>query len=91
MVVMVATEAFRQRQLRELPRSAAIGHQVSDPTRAQRNRLARDQIVAGDAVRSARRLGIRIIEVDRTQDAGAIADIVADHFRPYLPPAAAVG
>lgn len=86
MVVMVVTEAFRQRQLRELPRAATIGHQVSDPARAQRNRLARDQIVADEAVRSARRLGIPVIEVDGTRDADAIAEIVADHFRPYLPP-----
>ncbi|MEV4001703.1 hypothetical protein [Actinomadura sp. NPDC049753] len=87
MVVMVPTEAFRDRQLRELTRAAAIGHRVSDPVRAQRNRLERDRLVADDAVRSARRLGIRVIEVDGTRDADAVADIVADHFQPYLPPA----
>jgi hypothetical protein len=76
-------ECRPQRQLRELPGAAAISHPVSDPARAQRNRLARDRIVAGDAVSSALRLGIRVIEVDGTHDAGAIADIVADHFRPY--------
>ncbi|XVQ10706.1 hypothetical protein ACQP1W_50805 [Spirillospora sp. CA-255316] len=86
MVVMVPTEAFRARQVRALDRAAAIGHDVSDPARAQRNRLERDRLVAEDAVRSARRLGIRVIEVDGTRGAEAIADIVADHFRPYLPP-----
>jgi hypothetical protein len=86
MVVMVATEEFRQHQLRALPRAAAFSHQVSDPARAQRNRLARDHLVAEDAASSARRLGIRVIEVDGTHDADAIASIVADHFRPYLPP-----
>lgn len=86
MVVMVPTEALRERQLRELPRTAGVGHGVSDPARAQRNRLGRDRLVADDAVRSARRLGIRVIEVDGTRDADAVADIVADHFRPYLPP-----
>jgi hypothetical protein len=85
MAVMVPTEAFRDRQLRELARAAAVGHGVSDPARAQRNRLERDRLVADDAVRSARRLGIRVIEVDGTRDADAIAGIVADHFRPYLP------
>jgi 2-phosphoglycerate kinase len=85
MVVMVPTEAFRDRQLRELPRAAAIGSRVSDPARAQRNRLERDRLVADDAVRSARRHGIRVIEVDGASGADAIADIVADHFRPYLP------
>ncbi|MFF5263836.1 hypothetical protein ACFY4C_33335 [Actinomadura viridis] len=86
MVVMVPGEAFRDRQLRELPRASTIGHGLSDPARAQRNRLERDRLVTDDAVRSARRLGIRVIEVDGTRDADAVADIVADHFRPYLPP-----
>jgi hypothetical protein len=89
MAVMVATEEFRQRQLRDLPRAATLSQQVSDPARGQRNRLARDRIVAEDAASSARRLGIRVIEVDGTHDPNAIAGIVADHFRPYLPPRAA--
>lgn len=89
MAVMVATEEFRQRQLRDLPRAATFSQQVSDPARGQRNRLARDRIVAEDAASSARRLGVRVIEVDGTYDANAIAGIVADHFRPYLPPPAA--
>ena len=89
MTVMVATEEFRQRQLRDLPRAATFSQQVSDPARGQRNRLARDRIVAEDAASSARRLGIRVIEVDGTHDANAIAGIVADYFRPYLPPPAA--
>lgn len=89
MAVMVATEEFRQRQLRDLPRAATFSQQVSDPARGQRNRLARDRIVAEDAASSARRLGIRVIEVDGTHDANAVAGIVADHFRPYLPPSAA--
>jgi hypothetical protein len=87
MVVMVPTAAFRDRQVRELSRAAAVGAGVSDPERAQRNRLERDRLVADDAVRSARRLGIRVLEIDGTLDADAVADLVADHFRPYLPPA----
>ncbi|NJP94508.1 hypothetical protein HCN51_34560 [Nonomuraea sp. FMUSA5-5] len=86
MVVMVPTAEFRARQVRELPRAAAAPAGVSDPDRAQRNRLERDRLVAEDAVRSARRLGIRVIEVDGTLGAGAVADLVAEHFRPYLPP-----
>ncbi|GAA3671366.1 hypothetical protein GCM10022224_039510 [Nonomuraea antimicrobica] len=86
MVVMVPTEAFRAWQVRSLPRAATFDHEVSDPVRAQRNRLERDRLVADDAVRSARRLGVRVIEVDGSRDADAVADLVADHFRPYLPP-----
>lgn len=86
MVVMVPTRAFRDRQLDELPRAATVGRGVSDPERAQRNRLERDRLVADDAVHAAQRLGVRVIEVDGSRDARAIADIVADHFSPYLPP-----
>jgi hypothetical protein len=86
MIVMVPTTKFRQQQLRAMPRAATFSHQVSDPERAQRNRLERDRLVAEDAVDTARRLGIRVIEVDGAHDAEAMADIVADHFEPYLPP-----
>lgn len=86
MVVLVPAHEFRLHQLRVLPRAAAFSHRVSDPGRAQQNRLARDRLVADDAVRSARNLGIRVLEVDGTRDAEAIADIVADHFSPYLAP-----
>jgi hypothetical protein len=82
MVVMVATEEFRQRQLRDLPRAASVHPNVSDPTRAQQNRLARDRLVTEDAVRCARRQGIPVIDVDGTRD----ANTVANYFRRYLPP-----
>ncbi|MFI7690609.1 hypothetical protein ACIBQ6_16160 [Nonomuraea sp. NPDC049655] len=84
MIVMVPSEAFRQRQLRELPRAGSLRLQVSDPERAQENRLARDRLVADEAVRSACRLGIRVLEVDGSDDAEVVADTVADHFSSYL-------
>ena len=85
MVVMVPTEEFRQHQIRVLPRAARLGATVSDPERGQQQRLARDRLVAADAVRSAREHGIRVIKVDGSQDANAVAGIVARHFRHYLP------
>ncbi|MET7330479.1 hypothetical protein [Nonomuraea sp. NPDC005650] len=85
MIVMVPSEEFRRRQLRELPRAATFHLQVSDPERAQRNRIARDRLVAEEAVRSARRVGVRVLEVDGSDDAEVVADIVADHFSTYLP------
>ncbi|AUI57535.1 hypothetical protein [Amycolatopsis sp. BJA-103] len=84
MIVMVPTGDFREHQLRVLPRAAAIAHHVSDPERAQRNRIARDRLVAEDAVRAAKALGIRVLEVDGSRDAEAVADVVAEHFGPYL-------
>ncbi|HEY3465299.1 MAG TPA: hypothetical protein VGL47_09220 [Amycolatopsis sp.] len=80
MVVMVPTEEFRQHQLSTLPRAAKFTPNVSDPVRAQRNRIARDRLLAEDAVRRARRLGIRVLEIDGSADAEAVADTVAGHF-----------
>ena len=87
MIVMVPTEEWRQHQVLVLPRAVARVQQASDPQRAQRNRIARDRLVAEHAVRSARALGMRVITVDGSVDADHIADIVADHFSPYLPSA----
>ncbi|MFD5249190.1 hypothetical protein ACFWIW_31915 [Amycolatopsis sp. NPDC058340] len=84
MIVLVPTDEFREHQLRVLPRAAAVTHRVSDPERAQRNRVERDRLVAEDAVRSAEKLGIRVVWVDGSKDAEAIADVVAGHFGPYL-------
>jgi hypothetical protein len=81
----VPTEEFRQYQLSQLPRAGNFSHQVSDPELAQRNRIARDRLIAEDAVRNARRLNIRVIEVDGTHDATAMAGMVAEHFREFLP------
>lgn len=80
MVVMVATEEFRQHQLATLPRAGKLGNTVSDPERGHRNRVERDRLVAEDAVKSAVAQGIAVVEVDGSRDAGQIADVVAKHF-----------
>jgi hypothetical protein len=85
MVVMVATEEFREQQRLRLPRAGALRSDVSDPALAQRNRIARDRLLAEDAVRQARQLDIRVIEVDGSRDAEAMADGVAEHFQEFLP------
>jgi hypothetical protein len=84
MLVMVPTEEFRRHQTRVLPRAGRLGATVSDPDRGQRQRLARDRLLAADAVRDAREHGIRVVEVDGHQDADAVASTVAEHFRRYL-------
>ncbi|TQS45898.1 hypothetical protein [Cryptosporangium phraense] len=85
MVVMVPTEEFRLYQMRRLPRASNIRRNVSDPDLAQHNRIARDLLIADDAVAQAKRLHIRVIEVDGSRDVHAIASLVADHFREFLP------
>ncbi|GAB2908350.1 hypothetical protein [Streptomyces mayteni] len=84
MVVLVPTEEFRRHQLQTHPRAGALNVPVSDPARAQANRVARDRLIAEDAARHARRLGIRVIEVDGTLDATEVASTVAEQFAPYL-------
>ncbi|WP_344658444.1 hypothetical protein [Catenulispora subtropica] len=88
MVVMVPTEEFRSHQLATLPRAGAMGGRFSDPDRAQANRIGRDRLVGEDAAHRAAVLGIRVLRVDGSRDAESIADDVADHFAPFLAPAA---
>jgi 2-phosphoglycerate kinase len=83
-VFLVPSEPFRQRQLRELPRAGTFSHNVSDPERAQANRLERDRLLAVDVMESARAHGLRVIEVDGSLSVGGLANVVADHFSPWL-------
>ncbi|MBF9130821.1 hypothetical protein I0C86_17910 [Plantactinospora sp. S1510] len=85
MVVLVPSEEFRLYQIDRLPRAGRVGSPVSDPQLAQRNRIERDRLIGEDAVRSAQRLNIPVIEVDGTRDARAVADLVAAQFAPFLP------
>ncbi|GIJ44081.1 hypothetical protein Val02_09670 [Virgisporangium aliadipatigenens] len=80
MVVLVPTEEWRRHQAATLPRAAAFGADLPDPAAARRKRLERDRILAADAAERARALGVRVIEVDGSRDAGAVADEVADRF-----------
>ncbi|MEU5921399.1 hypothetical protein [Streptomyces sp. NPDC047141] len=84
MVVLVPTEEFRRHQIRTLPRAGSLNVPVTDSARAQANRVDRDRLIARSAAQNARRLGIRVIEVDGALNATAVAAEVAEHFAPYL-------
>ncbi|MGX6603734.1 hypothetical protein ACWKSP_16545 [Micromonosporaceae bacterium Da 78-11] len=84
MVLLVPTDGWRRHQAQQLPRARRVGAQVSDPDLAQRNRLERDRLIAADAVRQARALGVTVIEVDGSRDAEAVADEVAAQFELFL-------
>jgi hypothetical protein len=86
-IFLVPNSDFRQRQLRELPRAATFPAdlQVSDPEKAQQNRIARDMLLAADAVESARRLELRVVVVDGSRTPEQVALLVEEHFRPHLP------
>jgi hypothetical protein len=85
MVLLVPTEEFRLHQRENLDRAGTLSTRVSSPESAVRNRMDRDRLVAADAVASAERYGVRVIEVDGSRDPEAVADLVTDHFRRYLP------
>jgi 2-phosphoglycerate kinase len=85
MIVMVPSEEFRQHQIRTLPRAGSMSQPVSDPVRAQRNRIDRDRLIADDAVRTARAHGMAVVTVDGSLSPDEVADVVAAHFGPYLP------
>jgi hypothetical protein len=84
MIVIIPTDEFRAYQSRHLERATRPHGEVSDLVLAQRNRLERDRLVARDAVAHARRLGIRVLEVDGSAGVEATVEIVADHFGAYL-------
>ncbi|MGY0234350.1 hypothetical protein [Longispora urticae] len=83
-LVMVPTEDWRRHQLVHLDRAREFTHDVADPERGQRNRIARDALITADAVERATALGIRVLEVDGSRDAEGVADLVAEHFNPFL-------
>ncbi|MFG1648279.1 hypothetical protein ACGFIE_00005 [Micromonospora sp. NPDC049275] len=84
LVVLVPTAEFRAHQIDRLPRARAVATGVSDPERALRNRWARDELVAADAVVQAERLGVRVIRVDGSLHGDQLTDLVAEHFAAYL-------
>jgi len=86
-IFLVPSDEFRRRQLRELPRASRMFIATSDPEQAQRNRVERDGLLARELLNSARRLGLRTVTVDGTLGVAEVADLVAEHFRPFLPPA----
>ncbi len=86
-VFLVPTEEFLAHQLRTVSRAISFNPEtrVSDPERAQRNRLARNQLLAQDVVETANRLGLRVIMVDGSQSSEDLAATVEEHFRSHLP------
>ncbi len=82
---LVPTERFWRRQLELLSRAQSVPVETSDPERAQRNRLQRNQLLARDVVESARQLGFRVLKVGDRTSLAEVASRVERHFAPFLP------
>ena len=85
MVVMVPTEEFRQYQTRVLPRAMRLGSRLSDPETGPAAAAGAGQ--AGHSGRRAHGAAVwhRGHRGGRRPGRGGSRDIVAGHFRPYLP------
>jgi hypothetical protein len=86
-IFLVPGDQFLQRQIEIVARAAGFNpdFRVSDPARAQHNRLARNRLLARDVVDSAERLGLRVLIVDGSLDLVDVVALVEEHFRALLP------
>jgi hypothetical protein len=86
-IFLVPSEEFVERQIERVPRAGGFNPDfaVSDPARAQRNRLARNHLLTLDVVETAARLGLRVVTVDGSAGVAELAAVVEEHFRPFLP------
>jgi hypothetical protein len=85
-VFLVPSDEFVEHQQATLERAGAFFAPVSDPPRAQRNRVARDRLLAEDVVAAAQRCGLRAVTVTTSLGLAAVTDLVEAQFRPFLPP-----
>lgn len=79
---LVPTDAFREHALRD--RGWVTVEGTSDGDRARANRLARDAVLTDQVRQSAKRLGLRVIEIDGTRSLADVTAAVAEHFAPIL-------
>ena len=86
---LVPTPEFRIRALRE--RGWVTVEGTSDGDRARTNRLSRDGLLTDHVRRSARALGLRVVEVDGTRSLAEMTALVAEHFAPVLRTLPAIG
>jgi hypothetical protein len=84
-VFLVPSDEFVERQLATLERAGVFFASVSDPDGAQRNRVARDRLLAHDVLAAAQRCGLRVITITTSLNLAAVTDLVEAQFRPFLP------
>jgi hypothetical protein len=79
-VFLVATPEFRRSLHYSRPHAWAMPSRTSDPDRAQRNRLERDDLIAEHIAGTARALDLKTIAVDGTRPLDEIAAEAQAHL-----------
>ncbi len=87
-IFLMPTRAWREAVLARRHRDAPEGRfeaRTSDPERAARNRLDRDDLMAKRIVASCNELGLRQVPMDGSRDLDDNVALLEEHFRPHLP------
>ncbi|MGI8877283.1 MAG: hypothetical protein ACR2G8_01560, partial [Candidatus Limnocylindria bacterium] len=58
---------------------------TSDPVRAGRNIVERNELMAARIAASCEQLGLRSVRVDGSLDLDDTLALIEEHFRPHLP------
>jgi len=86
-VFLMPTRSFREavlaRRDRDLPESR-FEAKTSDPDAARRNRLDRDDLMAGRIEAACKELGLRRVSMDGLRDLDDTRGLLEQHFRPHL-------
>lgn len=83
-VFLVATPAFRRSTHLARPHASATPSRTSDPERAQRNRVERDDRVGEHILSGASRHGLKAIKIDGSRRVDDIASEVEEWLEPAL-------
>ena len=81
---LVPTEAFKRASHARRRKGEWRRELVSDPERSMRNHIERDLLMAERYRRTAREMGLPLVEVDGSRSAVEVAAEVEAHFAPLL-------
>lgn len=83
---LIPTQAFMQANWSR-SKKRFLTRRAADPDRARSDLLAIDRLLAERIADQARANGLRLLEIDGSRALVGVAELVAEHFAPCLPPA----
>ncbi len=81
---LVSNEEFKRATYERRGKGTSFAD-TRDPSRAQRNHMARDLMLADHIRRRSEELGLAIVEIDGTRSLDEIVTLVEAQFAPFLP------